>query len=88
MWCWMLNVEVGCISRIGLFQGFRFNFISKGELLEGLEFGNKISFIKIVLSIVEDVWGQGWIILEVGRFIGWDEYIIFCLNRDIFLCER
>lgn len=84
----MLNVEAGCTSRIGSFQGFRLNLISKGEPLEGSEPGNKISFTKIALSIVEDVWGQGWTTLEAGRLIGWDEHITFCLNRDTFLCER
>lgn len=51
----MLNVEAGCTSRIGSFQGFGLNLISKGEPLEGSEPGNKISFTKIALSIVEDV---------------------------------
>lgn len=58
MLCWGLNVKAGYTSRVESFQGFELDFMNKGETLEGLKPGNKISFTKITLwALLKMYWG-------------------------------
>lgn len=52
-----VNSEAGFTVAVGSFKGFGLHFLSKGETLESLSPGNKITFIRIIVHIWRCNWG-------------------------------